>query len=411
MLTQWKRHSRTCLARLQANKKIPKDEIRFFKQCRCACWVTGVHPLTQEYIKKTLGTSSWEVGEQRLALMQMQPVAQASDGIDPITVRHALDAWIREQERLQIASTTIANYNSLEKAILTFCESRGLRLLRQLNYERTYEMVLSWKDLAPATAKQRLGRLRALFKFAMTQKWLTENPALLIKAPRQTRETVDPLEDDDLEKIEVALDTWTDDRKLRGGLWSLRPATFKCLVHVLKDTGLRISDAQKVRPAIIELLPDGSGVATFIQTKRDYAPGGQVTVYLQASTIEEMQRVPWLSKKYPFLLECPDESNRNLFKEHLRRQAGKVYMALQAVGRQAGIAGSCRAHRFRHAFAVDKLKRGWHLEDVSHLLGHSQIEITHKHYAKWTRSRQRLLQQQVLADWEKQKKVIEFKRA
>ena len=36
-------------------------------------------------------------------------------------------------------------------------------------------------------------------------------------------------------------------------------------------------------------------------------------------------------------------------------------------------------HRFRHTFAVELLKKGVPLEEVSILLGHSSVRITEKH--------------------------------
>jgi integrase len=407
MLTLWKRHSQACLAAIKKNTRIPAEQRRFFRQCRCGCWVTGVHPETKEYIKKSLDTSSWEVGERRVKEMESTTPELLGD----VTLKKALANWIADQERLGLASTSAEGYYRLEKRILEYAAKKGVTLLRQLDIDRTHEMVLSWEG-ARGTNQQRISKLRSLFHYAIGRKWITESPALAIRLPRKIAaiETVDPYEPEEVEKILTALDTWTVNRKINGGIWSTRPTTLKCLVHVFLDTGLRISDAQRIRPAIIELLPDGSGTCTLRQTKLDYKDGGDVTVFFRPETLELMKNTPWLSEKYPFMIECENEKDRNLFKEHLRREGVKVYMALQAVGKHADIEGSCRPHRFRHYFAVEKLKAGWALEDVSRLLGHADIEITHAHYAKWTKSRQQLLQEKVLNDWKSQNKVIEFKK-
>lgn len=47
------------------------------------------------------------------------------------------------------------------------------------------------------------------------------------------------------------------------------------------------------------------------------------------------------------------------------------------------------AHRFRHTFAVELLKKGVPIEEVSILLGHSSVRITERHYAAWVQARQR----------------------
>jgi integrase len=50
-------------------------------------------------------------------------------------------------------------------------------------------------------------------------------------------------------------------------------------------------------------------------------------------------------------------------------------------------------HRFRDTFAVELLKSGTPMEDVSILLGHSSIKVTEKHYAPWVSARQNRLDQ------------------
>jgi len=57
-------------------------------------------------------------------------------------------------------------------------------------------------------------------------------------------------------------------------------------------------------------------------------------------------------------------------------------------------------HRFRHTFAVELLKKGVPMEEVSVLLGHSSVRITEKHYASWVQSRQDILRAHVAKTWE-----------
>lgn len=54
---------------------------------------------------------------------------------------------------------------------------------------------------------------------------------------------------------------------------------------------------------------------------------------------------------------------------------------------EAGIKDG-HTRRFRDTFAVALLKRGFSLENVSRLLGHTSIKITEKHYNPWVKSRQ-----------------------
>jgi integrase len=55
-----------------------------------------------------------------------------------------------------------------------------------------------------------------------------------------------------------------------------------------------------------------------------------------------------------------------------------------------------RSHMLRDTFAVEMLKAGILLEELSKLLTHKSIRVTERYYAPWVKSRQELLDQQVV---------------
>ena len=57
------------------------------------------------------------------------------------------------------------------------------------------------------------------------------------------------------------------------------------------------------------------------------------------------------------------------------------------------------SHRFRDTFATELLLAGVPLEEVSILLGHSNIRITARHYSPWIRARQVRLEALVKKSW------------
>ena len=57
-------------------------------------------------------------------------------------------------------------------------------------------------------------------------------------------------------------------------------------------------------------------------------------------------------------------------------------------------------HRFRDRFATELLEVGIPIERVSRLLGHQSVRITEKHYAPWTESRQRQIEEDLRRAWE-----------
>lgn len=397
MLTLWKRHSATCLKKLVANKKLPADQRRFFKGCQCACWVTGTHPVTKVYIKESLGTTSWESGEKLKT--QKETLAPAKLEADALTMKKALAMWEADKVRLGAASTTMRSYTALRGRILAYADDHGLSLLSQFTAPRVYDMVVAWPG-KQITNAQRITKVQEFFAFAVKREWVSVSPAAGVDRPHVRHEQVEPYSPAEEEAIAGALDTWTSAfNNLKGGRWSSRPQTFKCLVHVLQDTGLRIGDALRVRPEIVEPALNGSWKFTLQMMKTDHRDDGPVTCFLTPETVAELKACPRLSKKYPFMEECGRESDRNAWKEHVSVQAQSARVAMTFLGRVTGVKG-LRPHRFRHTFAVKKLIGGWQLEDVSRLLGHAAVSTTEKYYAKWTKGRQERLEERVTREWQ-----------
>jgi len=75
---------------------------------------------------------------------------------------------------------------------------------------------------------------------------------------------------------------------------------------------------------------------------------------------------------------------------------GNARRAFRKVFEGAGFAKNvAHPHRFRDTFAVNLLRQGVSLEDVSILLGHTSIKTTQKSYAPWVYERQLRLEEMV----------------
>ena len=71
---------------------------------------------------------------------------------------------------------------------------------------------------------------------------------------------------------------------------------------------------------------------------------------------------------------------------------------LRAVFRAAGLAQG-HPHQLRDTAAVDWLRKGIPLQEVSKLLGHESIKTTEKAYAPWVQERQDRLDALVTGTW------------
>ncbi len=57
---------------------------------------------------------------------------------------------------------------------------------------------------------------------------------------------------------------------------------------------------------------------------------------------------------------------------------------LERLAKQGGVEGRFNPHSFHHALARRLLRNGADMGTVSQILGHSDIETTHRFYAYWT---------------------------
>jgi site-specific recombinase XerD len=55
----------------------------------------------------------------------------------------------------------------------------------------------------------------------------------------------------------------------------------------------------------------------------------------------------------------------------------------------------------RHTFSVELLKAGVDIRKVSKALGHSSVTITERHYAKWNKAQQDILDGDLASAWRK----------
>lgn len=420
MLTLWKLHSENCKeTNAKEFAKLAKKDHRFFKKCRCACWMTGVHPITKKYIKKSLNVSSWEVGDKLMAEFAGNKPSRLEG--QKITLKEAFKQWVADKARVGVGeSTRDTTYNSLEVCVMEFADSEGLTLLSQLDDDACFRLIVSprWASWARSTANRQLSCLRSFFQFAQKRKWIESDPTIAIDRAPNKRTMFAPYTKEEEAKLEEAFGSWTEDLERCSGQWSSRPKTLHCLKHVLEDTGLRISDAQRFRPELIQVLPNGDGEWTLKQNKLDgefYSDDhAEVVVYLKRSTLEEVARVPWCSERYPFITQPRREHDRESFKRHLRREGIRVWTAMQHIGEIAGVA-NCRPHRFRHTFAHKMYLKGYELEKIARFLGHKSTKMLEDHYGKWTKEKQAILRDKRIEQFEEERRrnagVIEMPKA
>jgi site-specific recombinase XerD len=367
-LTIYRRHSVDCRVH---KLKLSVSEKKFFTDCDCPIWLTGSTD-NEQYPRQSLGLRDWPAAEAKLRSLGAASKDQTIHGpkLDDCISRY-LDA------RDDVKPKTLAQYKLLLGRLKDFAQGKNKFFVRELTVDviedfKTYGLA----GLAGTSKGTSIAKLAHFLRESYRRGWITESLVDKMRPHKAVYEQKQPYSDKEVELILEAAG------KINGGTtgYAKSPATFRVLIELMLETGMRVSDAVKFDPArcakskylcIYSFHPR--------KAKKNDAPK-LLDVYLTAKLKKKIDECPWLSADLPFAYRAVSSSEET---DYLGQA---VYERLQAVGRACGV-DDCRPHRLRDTFAVRLLAKGVALEDVSKLLGHASIAVTEKYYAPWVASR------------------------
>jgi integrase len=289
------------------------------------------------------------------------------------TVSEAIAKYFEDAAARHLAEATIKkNKVLLKNRLLPWCESKGLRLLKQLDVDHLREFRATWED-APLTASKNLERLKTFFRFCHQAGWLKQNSALALKPPQVKPNPTLPFETVDFERILKACEKYPQ----QNAFGHDNRARVRAFVLVLRYSGLRIRDV--------------------VTLKRERVKNGKLFLYTQKTGQPVWLPLPTIVTSA--LKAVTKASDHFFWTGHgLEKSAVADWQrAFRRLLRIAKVEG--HPHMLRDTFAISLLEKGVPLETVSVLLGHSSLKVTEKHYRPWVRSLQKNLEQAVRKAW------------
>ena len=262
-----------------------------------------------------------------------------------------------------LARSTLRTYSATLKSLVEHTRDHNIRNLRDC----TPDVMRAWRNgltHQPSTQVRMLTQIKAFSRYCVERTWLDASPATALRPPLHERKPTMPYELAQMRRI----------------LWACRhePST-RALVLLMRYSGLAIGDACTLRK---DALLDG---ILFLHRAKTGEP---VTVPVPDCVNEALHAFPSVSQDYFFWTgQCLRET---VTKRWGHRLKVKFLAADIAEG---------RPHRFRDTFAVELLKAGTSMEDVSILLGHSSIRVTEQYYAPWCPRRRERLNHLVMRAW------------
>ena len=352
----------------------------FAKQCKCRKHLRWSHGGKQH--RKQAGTRSWAEAEEvkRRLEAQFRGDTSAHDDAPAVLLRTALDSFIQNKQGQGI-STDVTERNRRELSrFATFAESRGVFTVAAVTLPLLIDYRGTWAASYPSSVTRSLvqKRLRGFLRYCVDAGWLDRVPKL---SPITMDESPTmPLSDAEYAALLAAVPL-----EFPNGLGK----RLRAVIQIMRWSGLSVRDAVTLRRDQL-LCEDGM---YRIVTKRTKT-GTHVSVPIPPEVAEEA------------LAAC-DHPTYLLWqntKKGTARQAGhSTSIAITKIFERAKIRtdGHMKSHRLRDTFDVDLLQQGVPLEDVSRMLGHSNVATTERHYSAWVKGRQDRLDSLVRATWAK----------
>jgi integrase/recombinase XerD len=324
-------------------------------------------------VRESLGVRDWN--RAQVVVREWEAREERPTKAAPTTVEDAWRDFLTDIDARQLHPSTIRKYKLLDRQMAEHAKSRGLRFLAEFDLAELTKFRATWKD-GPRSSAKKLERLRAFFRFAAKRKWVSDNPASDLKAPRVALCPTMPFTREEMLRILAAVDKYRDEFPGRGAENGRR---MRALVVLLRYSGLRISDAVRLSGEKID------GTKLFLYTQKT---GVAVNSILPAFVVVALEATPKVSGEYFF---WDGTSDLDAVVGSWRKRLARLFTLAEVEG--------AHPHRFRDTFAVELLLSGVPIERVSVLLGHQSVRVTERHYSPWVRARQEQLEADLMDAW------------
>ena len=310
--------------------------------------------------------------------------AQQTDATPEAAVKDFL-AYVGEDS----TESTIAAYRTFLDQFTAFCKNRKITAMRQIDQEYVLDFRREladpaaeykrgntrangqprWTHLSPATIRRRSRLLSSFFERCIERKWMTENPATILKRKRRRKDakrTKDEVKY--LTRKQLADIIWAVDQFPR--MTEANKTRLKALMLTMRWTGLRISDASVLKSDAIR-----NGVL-YLKTQKAKT---DVQIPLPGELMEILNRMTPYTGGYLFWNRRKEDASTST-------PRGNFGFYIKQVFQTAGIPETdlqLISHRFRNTFAVHLLTKGVPLETVSLMLAHRSISTTADYYAAY----------------------------
>jgi site-specific recombinase XerD len=358
----------------------PHTGDEFYK--RCGCWKHLRWSHGGRQYRKATKQQTWAGAERvkREVELSYETAGEPVQPDKPATVQQAIETFARDKAGQNLNPGALKKYRRELGRFTRFCEMRGRYFLADVTLPDLTDFRATWEQEYPSsrTRQKVQERLRAFFRYALNAGFIPRNPASALSTIKVDVAPTLPL---DASQYQTLLDKVSE-------VFAdpIKAARVRALVRCMRYTGLAISDAVCLERTKIQR--DAKKGITRVVTSRAKT-GVDVSVPIPPDVAEELLTVANGNPRYVFWQTGNGQPETAVKTWHRDLRA-----LFDAADMPDG-----HPHQLRDTAAVEWLKAGLPIEEVSRLLGHSSIKTTEKHYNPWVQSRQERLDSLVIATW------------
>lgn len=261
------------------------------------------------------------------------------------------------------SAATVRSYRTDLEEFESFLQQKGKSLaeLSAIQKKDIQEFLVHLYTLKmhKSSMARKLSCLRSFFRFMLQKKFITENPMLGVRNPKQE------IHHPTMLNVDQVFSMLDEENAEEEGAFYYRD---NALLELLYGSGLRISEALGLN--VQDVKREGETIKVF-------GKGSKERIVPLSDTCRKALAA-WLEKRNTLTVERGEKA---LFvgkrgKRLNRREANRI---IEMYRQKAGIATRVSAHDLRHSFATHLLEGGADLRSVQELLGHSKIATTQRY--------------------------------
>ena len=232
-----------------------------------------------------------------------------------------------------------------------------LLLSAQIDSVRSYLGLLNEKQYSKATIARKLATLRSFYKFLVKRNYISSNPVVSIRTPKQEKKLPRFLEYEEVKLLlgTPPVNTWLGARD-------------RAILETLYSTGIRVSELVALNMDDIDFLGEVVHVRGKGKKER-ISPIGSSALQVIQHYMEYRNKRAQSNGNFDSKVLFVNKHGQRLSTRSVRRKMDKYL-------KMSGLDPAISPHTLRHSFATHMLNKGADLRSVQELLGHQSLSTT-----------------------------------